>query len=102
MFWHTSEHEIYLNKNKFTEVIRKRKISYPDNYAFWQTSESQKYLINTSEHEIYLNKKKSAEVKGIIHPDNYVFWHTSESQKFLIKNKSTEVIRWERKIVLSR
>ena len=45
MFWHTSEHEIYLNKNKFTEVIRKRKRSYPDNYAFWQTSESQKYLI---------------------------------------------------------
>ena len=34
MFWHTSEHEIYLNKNKFTEVIRKRKISYPDNYVF--------------------------------------------------------------------
>ena len=37
MFWHTSEHEIYLNKNKFTEVIRKRKISYPDNYVFWHT-----------------------------------------------------------------
>ena len=57
MFWHTSEHEIYLNKNKFTEVIRKRKISYPDSelnilVKIWSditncfdTSESQKYLI---------------------------------------------------------
>ena len=53
MFWHTSEHEIYLNKNKFAEVIRKRKRIYPDNYVFWHTSESQKFLIkNKSTKEI--------------------------------------------------
>ena len=63
MFWHTSEHEIYLNKNKFTEVTRKRKISYPDNYAFWHTSESQKYLIKNK------STKTRKEIK-IIHPDN--------------------------------
>ena len=63
MFWHTSEHEIYLNKNKFTEVIRKRKISYPDNYVFWHPSESQKYLIK--------NKSTKGRIKiKIIHPDN--------------------------------
>ena len=57
MFWHTSEHEIYLNKNKFTEVIRKRKISYPETMCFeWHPSESQKYLIKNKSTKTRIRK----------------------------------------------
>ena len=41
MFWHTSESQKYLIKNKSTKTRREIKIIHPDNY----TSESQKYLI---------------------------------------------------------
>ena len=88
MFWHTSEHEIYLNKNKFTEVIRKRKISYPDNYAFWQTSESQKYLIKN----IY-TKGTREEVKNYSYLITWCFDTLLNMKYTWIKINLTEVIR---------
>ena len=63
MFWHTSESQKYLIKNKSTKTRREIKIILPDNYVFaWHTSESQKYLIKNK------STKTRKEIK--IHSDN--------------------------------
>ena len=63
MFWHTSESQKYLIKNKSTKTRKEIKIIHPDNYVFWHTSESQKYLIKNK------STKGRRKIK-IIHPDN--------------------------------
>ena len=65
MFWHTSESQKYLIKNKSTEVIRRNKNNlFPITMCFeWHPSESQKYLIK--------NKSTKGRIKiKIIHTDN--------------------------------
>ena len=63
MFWHISESQKYLIKNKYTKTRREIKIIHSNNYVYWHTSEMQTYLIKNISTE---SRMKIL----IIYPDN--------------------------------